>query len=168
MANLAVGDTLTFANPANSLGVLLGWLLGFIQYAAIAGVHQCVPSLVFSVQNAILVSYEAPKVSGDSVYLTDLLINLGLLAFHLFGSFAHCQDMFLKLFGAVYSDQKSLASTLQTMHRYINYFLVLPQAGQAALAYFAGDPILVGLYSGQVFGTGYMHLSELFNFELMR
>ena len=96
---------MTFANPANYLGVLLGWLLGFIQYAVIAGVHQCVPCLVFSVENAILVSYEAPKVSGDSFYLTDLLINLGLLTFHLFGSFAHCQDMFLKLFGAVYSDQ---------------------------------------------------------------
>jgi len=54
------------------------------------------------------------------------------------------------------------------MHRYINYFLVLPQAGEAALGYFAGDPILVGLYSGQVIGTGYMHLSDLFNFELMR
>ena len=63
------------------------------------------PSLVFSVENAILVSYEAPKVSGDSYYLTDLLINLGLLAFHLFGTFAHCQDMFLELFGPVYSDQ---------------------------------------------------------------
>ena len=30
MAKLEVGDTLTFANPANYLGVFLGWLLGFI------------------------------------------------------------------------------------------------------------------------------------------
>ena len=30
MAKLEVKETLTFANPANYLGIFLGWLLGFI------------------------------------------------------------------------------------------------------------------------------------------
>ena len=34
-----VSASLTFDNYGNYLGVFLGWLVGFVQYAAIAGVH---------------------------------------------------------------------------------------------------------------------------------
>ena len=43
----------------------------------------------------------------------------------------------------------------------MNYFLVLVQTGQALLGYLANDPILLGHFGGQVFGTGYMYLSEV-------
>jgi hypothetical protein len=43
----------------------------------------------------------------------------------------------------------------------MNYFLILVQIGQAVLGYLSDDAILLGLFSGQVFGTGYMYLSEL-------
>ena len=49
----------------------------------------------------------------------------------------------------------------------MNYFLVLVQSGEGTLGYFAGDPILLGLYSGELLGTGYMYLAALLNIGFM-
>ena len=43
----------------------------------------------------------------------------------------------------------------------MNYFLVLVQMGQAMLGYLSDDAIILGLFTGQVLGTGYMYLSEV-------
>jgi hypothetical protein len=43
----------------------------------------------------------------------------------------------------------------------MNYFLILVQVGQAVLGYLSDDAILLGLFTGQVLGTGYMYLTEV-------
>ena len=52
--------------------------------------------------------------------------------------------------------------------KWISYFLVIPQTAQAVVGgYFAGEPILMGLYSGEILGTGYMYLAQALGLEFL-
>ena len=100
---------LTFDNLGSYLGVFLGWLVGFVKYAAVVGAHQCVPQLLYSLQTGILISYEAPKAfTGieSSFYLYDVLANSFLLILHLFGAFSYCQDIVFKTVGPAFNGQE--------------------------------------------------------------
>ena len=44
-----------FTDSTIYLGLALGWLLGFVQYAAVAGTDQCVPELLYTLESAVLV-----------------------------------------------------------------------------------------------------------------
>ena len=38
------------------VGVMMGWLIGFVQYAALSSSTQCVPQVIYSLESAIVIN----------------------------------------------------------------------------------------------------------------
>ena len=57
---------------------------------------------MFTIESSVLIVYEANKVS-DIYMTTDLIINVMRLLFHLFGTYAFCESIFVKLFGPLFT-----------------------------------------------------------------
>ena len=108
------------------IGMFMGWLLGFVQYAAVAGAPQCTPQLVYSLESSVLVYYQVPFAVGDPFYASDMIVNALRLTYHLFGSVVSCADLWLSMFGPMYPsyqfDSKVLP-ILQEIFKWSNYFL---------------------------------------------
>lgn len=56
---------------------------------------------MFTVESSVLVVYEAQK-TGNMYITTDLVINVLRLIFHMFGTYAFCESIFVKLFGPLF------------------------------------------------------------------
>ena len=54
---------------------------------------------MYSLEAALLIRYEVPKISQSAGYTYDLVANVVRLVIELFGSWAFCSDYFLNIFG---------------------------------------------------------------------
>ena len=141
------------------MGISLGWLLGFVQYAAVAGAEQCTTQLVYSLQSAILTQYEWPHVKGDNYYMADFILNIMGLLYHATGSFLFCSALWPQFLGPLFTSTPIDFSIPTQIFTYSTYGLPAASSLKAYLVEEAGDSILFGLYLGQVLGMAYIYLA---------
>ena len=54
---------INFSSWTTYVGLFMGWIMGFVQYGAVAGVNQCAPEVIYTLESAVLVVYEAPYIT---------------------------------------------------------------------------------------------------------
>ena len=111
-----------FTDWSQYVGLALGWFMGFVQYAAVAGVQPCAPQAIYTLESAVLLSREASLISTNAFYLSDFITNFGRLGFHTFGTIVYCYDLWTSFFGPALSG----TTVPQLAFTWLNYFLVAP------------------------------------------
>lgn len=97
-------DTLNFTAYGNWIPLFVGWLVGFVPPAAVAGVEQCIPSLVYSLESAILIGYDQTQYQNYNLngYTLDLYANIFRLVLELYGSWAYCSTSLFRVLGTTH------------------------------------------------------------------
>jgi hypothetical protein len=118
----------------------------------------CAPSLVYSLETAVLLQYEMQN-SASASYTADMFMNMLRFGFHGMSSVVYCAS----LWDAFFSDTiDPTLQSLQTGFDYAQYAMIAMMLGQAIVsALVSEDVILTGLYSGQIMGNLVKVLTEL-------
>eukprot|EP00347_Sterkiella_histriomuscorum_P021220 403334782 len=141
-------ESLDLSEYTNWLTIFLGWLIGFTPRASVAGVEQCIPSLIYSLEAAVLIRYDqtqGQQNGGIAGYALDLYSNIFRLMLELFGSWAYCSTSLFRIFGTsanIHSHQTNeLTSQFLNFssNKSINHSTLLQQTNQRTTMQFVFD-----------------------------
>ena len=100
-----------------------------------------------------------------------MIVNIVRNIYHSTGAILYCSSSWTTFFQPLFkttATSTALSKLALEIFTYSSYGLFTVQSTQIYLGLAAGNSLLFGLYIGEVMGTAYMYLAQIFGFQLMK